>query len=167
MFYSKYSNVFYWLIAVSISLLLFSSCEREQCTITEASRERINVGYYSVQLIDGVPTEDSLQIANRGVFTSAGTNLQPNVATLSKFSLPLPIAEDSTAFIFQWENAAGATETDTIEMTYGRNLILRSQACGFEARYDSIRIIRHTFDSIAIDKATIDSTNATNIKIYL
>lgn len=164
--FESLNNILFNLIIVGC-LGILSACGREYCTTNpDRSREYLNVGFYTTTLVDGEEQDTTVRLRFRSIHAPGRENLAANVDTLSGIRLRLPTAEDTATFYFERVNFDNSVESDTLQLLTGRKLVLRSQACGFEVRYDTVNILQHTFESLAVEKAAIDSTNAINLKIY-
>ena len=83
--------------------------------------------------------------------------------TLSIFYLPVNTDKEWTTFLFFNPDST----VDTLEVAYDKSERLISKDCGFELKFENIRIIDTTFDQVISLENELSRLNEENIKIYL
>jgi hypothetical protein len=72
-----------------------------------------------------------------------------------------PAAEEAT-FLFYSDNAPA----DKLTVVYDRSVRLISEECGPSVAYGALRVVAHSFDSVAVKNDFLDNAITENIEIY-
>ncbi len=155
---NKFIKIF---ILVFISVFLTYSCIIDPCKYPDGVKA--NIGFYKFNgnvLKDTLI--DSLQVV---LFNETNDLYFDGINTKVKsVSLPLSMINNSSTFIFRFDNSA----QDTLTLHYDQYLQMVSHECGFVNFYNILNyeMTNNNIDSIWIRKELVEYGEEENIKIY-
>jgi len=84
------------------------------------------------------------------------------------FFLPTNPARDTSSYLFILRTGTPARRrVDTLTFAYDRKLLVITPNCGYDQQLDNVRIVRHTFDSIAFFNTTLFISDSVNLRIFI
>ena|SRR5690625_398033 len=151
---------FYFLIIIGGMFL--ASCE-DYKDCNSPVETLAGIGFY--HLVDGEEKDSTLPALTLYAPEKPDTVLAYKSATREIY-VPLNPHQSSTQFFIQPDSTLSGG--DTISIAHTNDLQFVSAGCGFTNFYklDTVTTTYHYIDSIAIKNNEINTTNATNIKIY-
>jgi hypothetical protein len=154
-------KLFYFiLLIISISAIIPACSEEEDCSMTV--RPMLNCNIYRLELGEAVKdTLDSLTVTALGT-DSVILNREKKV---TKISLPLRYAVDSTVFVFQYTTIL----FDTITVRHANTPYFISVDCGYQMQQSLERGIFHTqhhLDSINVRTPELSNNATENLKLF-
>ncbi|MBU2915323.1 MULTISPECIES: DUF6452 family protein [Reichenbachiella] len=138
------------------SLFFLMACQNEPECDLERPYDEINMGFYDFETLE-------IDTLRYDLIGTAGSDslLYTSADTLSVFTFPLNPSADTLAYYF-----VTGVSIDTIQLKYDRKLEWLSERCGPFFKYQNLKIVYHTFDSVSVIQSTIDSSIDENIQVY-
>lgn len=147
-----------------IGFFLFSSiglfsCENDPDCNLEQPENILKIVFYGVNEEEEM---DSIQVKYDLVQVSGSDSILYNRSdTLALFNLPVNPEVDTLSYFF-----ITGVSRDSITIRYQRKLDWLSESCGPYFKFNDLKIISHSFDSISRTNPSIDKTVNENIQIY-
>lgn len=155
---NKYKIV---IVTVFISIILTYSCIVDPCKYPEGVKA--NIGFYK---FNGNILKDTLIDSLQVIIINGSNDLyyDGTKTKVKSVSLPLSMINDSSTFIFKFDN----TIQDTLVLYYDQYLHMVSHECGFVNFYNILnsKVTNNNIDSLWIRKELVEYGNEENIKIY-
>lgn len=144
-----------------LGVLLFTACEESACDTS--TRTAVQLKFYS-WTTDSLPKDTVIHVDIEGIY---GIGREDSVlfegALVSFVTLPLPLQSDSCQFVLEFP-----TQTDTLTLTFDRQLRYVSKGCGFVTWYTIRDAVAtgNAIRSVSIKEPSVTTSNAENIKLY-
>lgn len=148
------------LVGVLIALL-FSACEESACDTSTRTAVQIN---FFTRTTDSIPRDTVLTLDIEGIY---GIGREDSVlfdgASVSQVTLPLPLEGDSCQFVLEMP-----TQTDTLTLTFDRQLRYISKGCGFVTWFtiNEATATGNAIRSLNLVEPSVNTSNEENIKLY-
>ena len=154
-------NPKYLLLGAVLFGFLFTACEESACDTS--TRTAIQLKFYS-RTTDSIPRDTVVALDIEGIY---GIGREDSIlfegASASSVTLPLPLEGDSCQFVLEFP-----TQSDTLTLTFDRQLRYISRGCGFVTWFTikEAIITENAVRSISIIEPSVTTSNEENIKLY-
>lgn len=153
-------NTVLFSLCLGLAFIAFTSCEEKTaCDLTTDAP--LQVGFYSL-------LNDTLELDTTATnFTAWGIGSTDTIyqlqSGLAEAELQLNPFIDKASYVLTFDSI-----TDTLQVSYTRELELVSELCGFITLFDiqSIQTTRNYIDSVAIVNTKVTTDNVQHVKIY-
>ncbi len=150
-----------WFFALSIFIVLFSSCEELPCEYSDGVL--LNAGFFHLE--GSNITKASIDSFSLILLNSAeGFYEEKFINEVDTLSFPLSIIDSTTTIVLKYKNNLA----DTLIFKHTNNLLLINHECGFETFFniDTVITSDNLIESVWISNATVNYGSFENIKIY-
>ncbi len=84
------------------------------------------------------------------------------------FFLPMDPARDTSSFVLiRRVGSPARRRVDTLTIAHDRTLSVITPNCGYDQRLDNVRVVRHTFDSVALFNTSFSISDSVNLRIFV
>ncbi len=172
-----FSRLFIWAVMLVGLQVCMTSCDDSTCTTQTDPNLRIRFQTQKIDLKTNrlITTDSTIWIHSiKGINAKIETISPIRRQYLNDIRVPLSQQSDATAFVLQWSSDTTRTTpiyTDTIQVSYQRQVYFVSEGCGFNYKFNTIAVKNQTFTSsrraqaVQVINPVADEFLQTNIRI--